>query len=397
MVRVNIRRKQNKRLGIYIHIPFCRRKCAYCDFYSYAPRDPRVYESYADAVIAHMRSYRTVGADYAPDTVYIGGGTPTVMPQEQMLRIIRGLRSSFRLQKSAEFSMECNPATVDYDALRRYRRAGVNRLSIGMQSANENELKVLGRIHKFNDVRYTVKAAREAKFENISLDLMYGIPYQTFDSWAETLRRAVSLKPEHISLYNLKLEEGTPLYNNAGAYQFPEDEMEFAMYSHAIAYLAQNGYRQYEISNFARPGFECRHNLKYWHCEEYLGFGPSAHSYFADVRFSFKRSISNYIKNVIGSARDELTDEYEHIPLRERLGEYIMLRMRLNEGIDGKEFFRLFGRDFEMTYGGKLLKYVKGGFIDASNGVYRFTTAGMFVSNYILSDILDFDADGHFQ
>ncbi len=393
---MQLNRRQSKRLGIYIHIPFCRQKCAYCDFYSYPPHDERIYESYVDAVISHMKSYKSVGADYSPDTVYIGGGTPTCLPPEEMLRLIRGIRSSFRIQKDAEFSMECNPATVDYDTLRRYRRAGVNRLSIGMQSSNEGELRALGRIHTLREVRDTVRAAREAKFTNINLDLMYGIPYQTMQSWDETLHRAVALKPEHISLYNLKLEEGTPLYKNASNYVFPDDETEFAMYTRAISYLASCGYRQYEISNFARPGYECRHNLKYWKCEEYLGFGPSAHSYFADVRFSFKKSVSNYIKSVRGVTNDEMTDDYEQIPLRERVGEYIMLRMRLCEGIDPREFFRTFGKDFESLFGSKLMRYVKGGFVDVSNGTYRFTPSGMFVSNYILSDVLDFDADGNF-
>ena len=393
---MQLSRRQSKRLGIYIHIPFCRQKCSYCDFYSYCPRDEHVYESYVDAVISHMRSYKSVGTDYTPDTVYIGGGTPTCMPLDQMLRLIRGLHSSFRVQKGAEFSMECNPATVDYDMLRRLRRAGLNRLSIGMQSANENELRALGRIHTLREVRDTVRAAREAKITNINLDLMYGIPYQTMSSWTETLRRAVALRPEHISLYNLKLEEGTPMYANAQNYVFPDDETEYAMYMHAISYLASCGYRQYEISNFARPGFECRHNLKYWHCEEYLGFGPSAHSYFTDVRFSFKKSISNYIKSVQGLTNDEMTDDYEQIPLRERVGEYIMLRMRLCEGIDPREFFRTFGKDFESLFGAKLARYVKGGFVDISNGVYRFTPSGMFVSNYILSDVLEFDGDGRF-
>lgn len=391
-----MRSRQNKRLGIYVHVPFCRRKCAYCDFYSYPPRDPRVYTAYVNAVISHMKSYRTVGADYAPDTVFIGGGTPTVLPPDEMLRLIRGIKSSFHLQKGAEFSMECNPATVDYETLRRYHRAGVNRLSIGLQSSNENELKILGRLHSQREFDKCFREAREAGFDNINIDLMYGIPYQTFDSWAETLRFAVSRSPEHISLYNLKLEEGTPLAKNAASYQFPDEDMEFAMYSYAIDYLAKHGYRQYEISNFARPGRECMHNLKYWHCEEYLGFGPSAHSYFADVRFSFKPSVSNYIKCIEGRTNEEMTEEYEEIPLRERLGEYIMLRMRLTEGIDTREFFRVFGRDFGMTYGGKLRPYIEGGFVDNTGGSYRFTTAGMFVSNYILSDILEFDANGHF-
>lgn len=390
------RRRQSNRLGIYIHIPFCKSKCAYCDFYSFAPKDGRVYGAYTDALIKHITSYRVAGGDYAPDTVYIGGGTPTVLPEEDMLRILRAVKSTFRLQKNAEYTMECNPATVSLSMLKKYRRMGVNRISVGLQSAHEHELRALGRIHTRRDFEESYRTIRDAKFDNVNIDLMYGIPFQTLDSWIATLKYVVSLAPEHISLYNLKLEEGTPLYNTAPSMPRPDDETEFAMYSTAIDLLAANGYKQYEISNFAREGFESRHNLKYWCCEEYLGFGPGAHSYFKDIRFSYKRSVSNYIKCCLGVGNEEMTDEYEEIPLRERLGEYVMLRMRLNEGIDTRKFLMLFGKDFERTYGKKLAKYIKGGFVEYENGYYRFTRTGMFVSNYILSDILDFDASGGF-
>lgn len=391
-----MRRRQSNRLGVYIHIPFCKSKCAYCDFYSYSPKDTRVYTAYTDALIKHISSYRVAGGDYAPDTVYIGGGTPTVLPEEEMMRILRAVKSAFRLQKNAEYTMECNPATVSLSVLKKYRRMGVNRISVGLQSAHEHELKALGRIHSLKEFEESYRIIREAKFDNVNVDLMYGIPYQTVDSWMATLRYVVSLRPEHISLYNLKLEEGTPLYAAAPSMPRPDDETEFAMYSLAIDFLAANGYKQYEISNFAREGFESRHNLKYWCCEEYLGFGPGAHSYFKDIRFSYKRSVSNYIKCCQGVGEEEMTDEYEEIPLRERLGEYVMLRMRLTEGIDTRKFLMLFGKDFERTYGKKLAKYIKGGLVEYENGHYRFTRSGMFVSNYILSDILDFDADGNF-
>lgn len=384
-------RRQNKRLGIYVHIPFCRSKCAYCDFYSYTPRDTRIYTAYTDALINHIKSYRVAGGDYSPDTVYIGGGTPTVLPEEDMLRLLRAIKSTFRLSKTVEFTMECNPATVSLETLRKYRRAGVNRLSIGLQSIHPRELSALGRIHTLAQFEECYRMAREAKIENISVDLMYGIPFQTMDSWIATLRYVVSLRPEHISLYNLKLEEGTPLYGTAPSMPMPDDELEFAMYSTAIDLLAANGFYQYEISNFAKSGYESQHNLKYWHCEEYLGFGPGAHSYFKDIRFSYKRSVSNYIKCNSGQSDEEMTDEYEEIPLRERLGEYIMLRMRLNEGIDTRKFFMTFGKDFDRIYGARLARYVKGGLVEYDNGRYRFTRQGMFVSNYILSDILDFE------
>ncbi len=383
-------RRKSQRLGIYIHIPFCLSKCVYCDFYSFAPRDTRVYGAYTDALIAHMSSYRIAGGDYAPDTVYIGGGTPTVLPEEDMLRILRAVKSNFRLSKTVEYTMECNPATVSLHMLKKYRRMGVNRISVGLQSAHDHELRALGRIHTRAEFEESYKIIREAKFENVSIDLMYGIPYQTLDSWMATLRYVVALRPEHISLYNLKLEEGTPLYAIAPNLPRPDDETEFAMYSSAIDFLASCGYKQYEISNFAREGYESRHNLKYWCCEEYLGFGPGAHSYFKDIRFSYKRNIGNYIKCNLGQSDEEMTDEYEEIPLRERMGEYIMLRLRLCEGIDSRKFLSLFGKDFGMTYGKRLEKYIKGGLVEHRDGRYYFNRQGMFVSNYILCDILDF-------
>ncbi len=386
-----MRRRQSQRLGIYIHVPFCRSKCAYCDFYSFSPRDGRVYTAYTDALIKHISSYRVAGGDYAPDTVYIGGGTPTALPEEEMMRILRAVKSTFRLSKTAEYTMECNPATVNLQMLKKYRKMGVNRISVGLQSAHDHELKVLGRIHTRAEFEESYKIIREAKFENVSIDLMYGIPYQTLDSWMATLRYVISLRPEHISLYNLKLEEGTPLYARAPSLPRPDDETEFAMYSTAIDMLAAYGYRQYEISNFAREGYESQHNLKYWCCEEYLGFGPGAHSYFKDIRFSYKRDINNYIKCNLGQSDGEMTDEYEEIPLRERLGEYVMLRMRLNEGVDTRKFLMLFGKDFDRIYGYKLVKYIKGGLVEHRDGRYFFTRQGMFVSNYILSDILDFE------
>lgn len=394
-----IKRGHGKRLGIYVHIPFCASKCSYCDFYSYVPKSAGVYSKYIDTLIRHMESYKAACADYSPDTVYIGGGTPTVLPPEDFLRLIKAIKHNFHLQKYPEFTVEANPKTVDFETLTRYRRAGVNRLSMGLQSANKAELEALGRIHTPADFEESFRAAREAKITNINIDLMYGIPYQTYRSFMNSLQFTLRLKPEHISIYGLKLEQGTPLAASvaSGAYPMPSDEMQFAMYRDAIDILAKNGYVQYEISNFARPGFECRHNIKYWRCDEYLGFGPGAHSYFNGYRFSFKRSISSYMRGVNYVSKEEMTDENEIIPLRERVGEYIMLRMRMTSGVDSREFFRLFGKDFTRTYGKKLERFVPGGYVKVENGVYSFTPAGMFVSNYILSEVLSFNADGTFM
>ncbi len=385
-------RYEKKRLGLYFHVPFCRAKCAYCDFLSCVPRDPAVQERYVNALISHMQSYKDGARDYVADTVFIGGGTPTTLPIEQLLRLIRGIKQNFHLTKGAEFTVEANPATVDVGMLNRLRRAGVNRLSMGLQSANNEELSALSRIHRREDFEESFRAARRAKIDNINVDLMFGIPYQTKRSLMRTLRYVVHLGPEHISLYDLILEPGTPLFQKRDTMPFPTEDEDVDMYLTAVEFLAQNGYAQYEVSNFARPGYQCMHNQKYWNCEEYLGLGVSAHSYFMDNRFSFVKDLKRYITGLeIPASRVKLTDENDTISQQERIGEYIMLRFRLTAGLKDKEFARRFGFSFTKAYGKKMQRYIDGGFATYNDGVYALTPQGMFVSNYILSDILDFE------
>lgn len=385
-------RFEKKRLGLYFHVPFCRAKCAYCDFYSFAPRDPAVQERYVNALLLHMQSYKDGARDYVADTVFIGGGTPTTLPTDQLLRLIRGIKQNFHLTKGAEFTVEANPATVDVSMLNRLRRAGVNRLSMGLQSANNEELSALSRIHRREDFEESFRAARRAKIDNINVDLMFGIPYQTKRSLLRTLRYVVHLGPEHISLYDLILEPGTPLFRKKDALPFPSEDEDVDMYLTAVEFLAQNGYAQYEVSNFARPGYQCMHNQKYWNCEEYLGLGVSAHSYFMDNRFSFTKDLKRYMTGLeIPASRVKLTDENDTISQQERIGEYIMLRFRLTAGLKDKEFSRRFGFSFSQIYGRKMQRYIDGGFATYHDGVYALTPQGMFVSNYILSDLLDFE------
>lgn len=384
--------KLNKRrLGIYLHIPFCRSKCAYCDFYSFVPKDADVCERYVKALVAHMESYKSSCADYAPDTVFIGGGTPTSLPVDLLLDVIRGLKSSFHLAKNVEMTLEANPATITYKDLRRLRRAGVNRLSIGLQSGDNAELKTLSRIHTRRDFEEAFRAARRAKINNINVDVMFGIPGQTQESMMRTLNYVTKLSPEHISFYNLKIEEGTPFWEIRGSLNLPDEDEEYSMYMNAVRFLAYRGYAQYEISNFAKPGYQCMHNIKYWNCDEYLGLGPGAHSFFNGTRFSFCRNAERYMKALEHpEANIRITDSTEEIKTKERLGEYVMLRFRLSEGISVREFYRLFGRDFDAMYGAKLARFIRGGFVERLGDSYRMTPKGMFISNYILSDLLDF-------
>lgn len=381
-----------KTLGLYVHIPFCLSKCPYCDFYS--ETDTALGNRYTQAVVLHMEDYAKAASGYDIDSVFFGGGTPSALPIKQILNVIDGIYDNFNVRSDAEISIEANPATVSVGDLRRLRRAGVNRLSLGLQSANDSELTALGRVHTYADFEKSFRAARKAGFKNISVDVMYGIPEQTRDSFRHTLETLVALEPDHISVYGLKIEDGTLFAAQKDTLTLPDEDEEAEMYFDAVTFLTEKGYTQYEISNFAKPGKTCVHNLRYWNCEEYLGFGPGAHSYFGGRRFAFRRNAEDYIKSMEypGSVPDLLAEDYEIKP-NERLGEYVMLRLRLTEGVDTDAFAARFGLDFERKFGKYLTLYEKNGFMAKKGRSWFFTPKGMYVSNYILSAMLDFDSD----
>lgn len=381
-------------LGIYLHIPFCERKCNYCDFYSFTPGDDEFVERYVSAMMLQMEDMAKSCADHVVSTVYFGGGTPTTLPTRQLARLIESVRHNFCVDKNAEITIEANPGTVSFHSLRAIRRLGINRISFGMQSALDSELRTLGRIHTAEQFAESYKNARRAGFENISIDVMYGIPDQTIASLRKTLEFVCDLTPEHVSLYCLKLEEGTPFYINRENLNLPDDDTEYDMYTESVRFLTDNGFRRYEMSNFSAPGKESRHNLKYWNCDEYLGIGAAAHSYFGGRRFSIVRDASSYIDAMeIPEAEIKLYDENRTIGKEESMNEYVMLRMRLDDGINIGEFKRRYGVDFADKFGKYLDEYVPDGFVKKSGGKYAFTTKGMFVSNYILSAVLDFPSE----
>jgi len=380
-----------KPLGLYIHIPFCMSKCPYCDFYSAAGKAD--YKRYIDALLLHIEDYADCLKNHTVDTVYIGGGTPSVVPVKLLCELIDSIYGYLDIADDAEITMEANPATLNASALKKLWRVGVSRLSLGLQSAQDNELKALGRIHTYDRFLDSFNMARDAGFDNISVDLMYGIPEQTPDSLRRTLETVVGLAPEHISLYGLKIEPDTP-FGKRDDLVLPDEDDECDMYLDSIDYLESQGYYQYEISNFARDGRQSRHNLKYWDCGEYLGLGPGAHSYLNNTRFSFKRDTMLYIDAMEDLSKPaQIIDEKYEITPDERVGEYVMLRLRLVEGIDTGVFKSKFGVDFETLYGQYLDSYIKGGFmIDTGHG-YALTPIGMCVSNEILSTMLSFDSD----
>ncbi len=380
-----------KPLGLYIHIPFCQSKCPYCDFYSNAGKAD--YRRYVDALLLHLEDYSESLKNYSVDTLYIGGGTPSILPAKLIIDLIESIADYVDVEETAEITMEANPATLTASTLKKLRKVGVNRLSIGLQSAQANELKALGRIHSFEQFRSGFLAARDAGFENISVDLMYGIPEQTPQSLAATLDTVIALAPEHISLYGLKIEPNTP-FGQMQNLPLPDEDTEVDMYLDAIDKLEAAGYFQYEISNFSRPGLESKHNLKYWNCEEYLGLGPGSHSYFGGTRFSFKRDTMLYIDAMEDYTRPHpIVDEKYEVTPDERIGEYVMLRLRLVEGIDTALFGEMFGVEFETLYGQYLGGYINGGFMERTDVGYALTPVGMCVSNEILSTMLSFDSN----
>lgn len=372
-----------EKLGLYIHVPFCLKKCLYCDFCSFPTYSEELMDGYVRRLSSDIERY---SGDFGGvvDTVYFGGGTPTLLKERHFDSIFETINNNYTVDSGAEISCECNPATVNREYLKSIRKAGINRLSIGLQSANDIELKALGRAHSFADFLKTYEDARCAGFDNVSLDLMYGIPEQTLASFSATLAKVCEIAPEHISAYALKIEDGTPFGKAKETLSLPDEDTECDMYALCNEALAQSGYQRYEISNFARPGFESRHNIKYWQGDDYLGFGVAAHSYFKGKRHSNSRDIAAYVRG------EDITEERRAIPKKEQMTEYVMLRMRMSSGICRSDFKARFGVSLE-EFCGELSRYVTLGFMTDDGERVAFTERGIFVSNTILSDILDFD------
>ncbi|MBR3895259.1 MAG: radical SAM family heme chaperone HemW [Clostridia bacterium] len=375
-----------KKLGLYVHIPFCRSKCLYCDFCSFPNRAESDFTAYVDALCRDLRTTAARCTAHTVETVYFGGGTPTLLPPTLLNRILSEIFACYRVSPDAEITLECNPATATKQAFSELREAGFNRISIGLQSADERELRALGRLHSFADFERTFREAREAGFSNISADVMLGIPHQTKESHLQTLAALAALAPEHISAYGLTVESDTPFGKMGDRLVLPDEETSREMYFEGAQLLEKLGYRQYEISNFAKTGYESRHNLKYWNCEEYLGFGPAAYSDFGGTRFGNSRDLSAYLEG------KSILAESESPSLGERAEEYIMLRLRLAEGVDCQAFANRFGFDFDAKFGKTLRKYVFGGFVKHTQNKWALTREGFYVSNTILSELLDFSS-----
>ncbi|MBR3570141.1 MAG: radical SAM family heme chaperone HemW [Oscillibacter sp.] len=366
-----------RKLGLYIHVPFCKSKCAYCDFYSLAGAEERM-DDYADALIAQLEAFAPRAAARVVDTVYVGGGTPSYLGAARLVRILQAVRGLYAVAPDAEITAEANPDSVG-GWFAELRAAGYNRVSLGAQSFDNALLRAVGRVHTAEQAADAVKVLRRAGFENVSLDLIYGLPGETAQSWRESVERAAELLPEHMSCYGLKVEPGTPLCSRRDL-PFPDDDAQAERYLRAVDALSRRGYRQYEVSNFAKPGYESRHNLKYWTLGEYLGFGAGAHSDFDGERFAWARDLGAFVR------RDWARSESSAISPRERAREWLMLGLRTSDGVPLSEYAARFGRAFDAGF---LSQCVKAGYAAADGGRVSLTARGFLVSNQIIARALE--------
>lgn len=376
--------KNNRRipLELYVHIPFCVRKCQYCDFLS-GPSDEETKDRYIEALLKEIRAAEHT-EDYEIVSVFIGGGTPSALKAEAIASIMSTLQEQFFFCEDAEVTIEANPGTVDLEKLTIYRNVGINRLSLGLQSTDAEELKLLGRIHSYEEFLKSYEWAREAGFSNINIDLMFAIPGQTGEAWRQHLYQVAELNPEHISAYSLIIEEGTPFAEQN--LDLPDEDTEYQMYEDTAEILERYGYRQYEISNYAKQGYMCRHNAGYWQRREYLGFGLGASSLYRGMRFSNTRRMQEYLKE--SRNPDQICKDVTVLSRNERIEEFMFLGLRMTEGISEKKFEENFDVRLMDVYGDILQKYEETGFMEHIETKWRLTRKGIHVSNHILADFL---------
>lgn len=383
-----------KSFEIYIHIPFCAQKCLYCDFLSFHSDEPHM-ERYVDQLCAELElAADRLDPPLTASTVFIGGGTPSLLDPKYISRIMYTLRRHFHLAKDAEVTIECNPASTLRTKFRAYLDAGINRLSIGLQSANDDELRTLGRIHIYDDFLNCFQGARMEGFRNINVDLMNDFPTQTAASWKKTLRNVLMLRPEHVSIYNLIVEDGTPFkkMQEMGRLLLPDEETQAEIDEITKDETSRHGYARYEVSNYARPGYECRHNLGYWSNVPYLGFGLGASSFFGGKRWNNTRSIEKYLSlNMASEARTDFASLRENVKALDRndeMEEFMFLGLRKMEGVSELDFKKRFSVDIQSVFGPVLEKYLKMGMLRHVGCHYAFSERGMEVSNQILCDFL---------
>lgn len=384
---------RNKELEIYIHIPFCVRKCAYCDFLS-RPQDEGIRGRYVERLLDEICAYSNnmeVTKNYQVSTIFLGGGTPSVLSANQIARVFDVLNRTFDIVEGAEITIEANPGTVTREKLEAYKQCGINRISFGLQSTNNEELKLLGRIHTYEEFLESYQLARECGFDNINVDLISAIPKQTLASWEETLSKVIALNPEHISAYSLIVEEGTPFAMMYGEgcpreKDLPDEEEERAIYYRTEEVLSQAGYRRYEISNYAKEGKECKHNLGYWERVTYLGIGLGASSLLDNTRFKNTDDLLYYMEHA--DRLDKIQEGVEKLSVKEQMEEFMFLGLRKMDGVSMTEFENVFGKTMEECYGNQLEHLIKKDLLERKDDRIMLTKQGIDVSNYVFAEFL---------
>lgn len=373
-----------KPIGIYLHFPFCKRKCSYCDFNSYSGLE-ELMDEYTKALIRQME---TAEAGLAVRSLFFGGGTPSLLPPDRLIEVLEAADRRFKLLPETEITLEANPATVTAEALKRLRNAGFNRLSIGLQTSQDRLLEAIGRIHRWSDFTDIFHGAREAGFTIIGIDLIFGLPGQTTADWQETLAAVTALEPEHLSAYGLQLEEGTPLWEwvEKGQVRLPAEEEILAMMERAMKFLPEAGYEHYEISNYAKPGYASRHNLGYWLGEDYLGFGAGATSTFKGKRWTHLEDPAEYIRRV-GAGLSTVAEE-ERLDETTRAEERLLLGLRLRSGVGLSEFKERYGPDLARSLHGPLEYLIGNGWLEMKEGRLRLTDKGVMISNTVIAKLL---------
>ena len=369
-------------MEIYVHIPFCIKKCDYCDFLS-GPSGPKEQADYVDALLEEINAAEE-GKGRSVSSVFIGGGTPSVLDERFIGEILNHIRRKFQIADHAEITIEVNPGTADRNKLQAYRTYGINRLSIGLQSPDDRELKILGRIHNYEQFLETYRSAREAGFDNINIDLMSAIPDQTYEGWLHNLHTVAGLDPEHISAYSLIVEEGTPFWERE--LDLPDEDTEYRMYEDTAAILGEYGFHQYEISNYAKKGLECRHNKGYWQRTDYLGLGLGASSLVDHVRFSNTDNMEEYLRN--SAFPEKIRCDRETLTEADEMAEFMFLGLRMTEGVSVREFEEYFGKNMESIYGEVLKKHFALGMLKKKNDRIFLTRRGIHVSNGVMADFL---------
>ena len=375
-------RKENSPMEIYIHIPFCIRKCDYCDFLS-GPSGPKEQADYVQALLREIQAAEE-GEGRSVSSIFIGGGTPSVLDERLLGDILREIRNRFKMEEDAEITIEVNPGTANIGKLQAYREMGINRLSIGLQSPEDRELKILGRIHNYGQFLETYQEARTVGFDNINIDLMSAIPDQTYEGWVKNLRTVAELEPEHISAYSLIVEEGTPFA--ARKLNLPDEDTEYNMYEATAQILKEYGFEQYEISNYARKGRECRHNVGYWTRQDYLGFGLGASSLYGKERFANTADMKKYLEN--SKNPEKIREKEPSLTREDEMAEFMFLGLRMTKGISKADFQRCFGCTIESVYGEVLEKYESMELLLEKDGRIFLSREGIHVSNSIMAEFL---------